>query len=153
MIGALIGPGGKIIQEIQRTTGATIIVEEVNGHGDVNIFGENKDVITAALDWVKKIVTIPEVGQVYKGKVKTIVQFGAFVEILPNKDGLLHISEIEWGKVKEVGDVLKEGQEVEVKIIEIDTRSGKIKLSRKDLLPRPPRPEPQDRKPEQNQNN
>jgi polyribonucleotide nucleotidyltransferase len=151
MIGALIGPGGKIIQEIQRTTGATIIVEEVNGHGDVNIFGENKDVITAALDWVKKIVTIPEVGQVYKGKVKTIVQFGAFVEILPNKDGLLHISEIEWGKIKEVGDVLKEGQEVEVKIIEIDTRSGKIKLSRKELLPRPPRPEPQDRKPEQNQ--
>ncbi len=153
MIGALIGPGGKIIQEIQRTTGATIIVEEINGHGDVNIFGENKDVITAALDWVKKIVTIPEVGQVYKGKVKTIVQFGAFVEILPNKDGLLHISEIEWGKVKEVGDVLKEGQEVEVKIIEIDTRSGKIKLSRKELLPRPPRPETQDRKPEQNQEN
>lgn len=153
MIGALIGPGGKIIQEIQRTTGATIIVEEIDGHGDVNIFGENKEVITAALDWVKKIVTIPEVGQVYKGKVKTIVQFGAFVEILPNKDGLLHISEIEWTKVKEVGDVLKEGQEVEVKIIEIDSRSGKIKLSRKELLPRPPRPEPQDRKPEQNQNN
>ena len=153
MIGALIGPGGKIIQEIQRTTGATIIVEEIDGHGDVNIFGENKEVITAALDWVKKIVTIPEVGQVYKGKVKTIVQFGAFVEILPNKDGLLHISEIEWTKVKEVGDVLKEGQEVEVKIIEIDSRSGKIKLSRKELLPRPPRPEPQDRKPEQQQNN
>ena len=88
MIGALIGPGGKVIQEIQRTTGATIIVEEVDGHGDVNIFGENAEVITAALDWVKKIVTVPEVGQVYKGKVKTIVQFGAFVEILPNKDGL-----------------------------------------------------------------
>jgi polyribonucleotide nucleotidyltransferase len=152
MIGALIGPGGKIIQEIQRVTGATIIVEEIDGHGDVNIFGENKEVITAALDWVRKIVTIPEVGQVYKGKVKTIVQFGAFVEILPNKDGLLHISEIEWGKVKAVEDVLKEGQEVEVKIIEIDSRSGKIKLSRKELLPRPPRPEQQDKKPEQNQN-
>ena len=135
----------------------TNLIGQSKKHGCIlhdNIhFGENKEVITAALDWVKKIVTIPEVGQVYKGKVKTIVQFGAFVEILPNKDGLLHISEIEWGKVKEVGDVLKEGQEVEVKIIEIDSRSGKIKLSRKDLLPRPPRPEPQERRPEQNQNN
>jgi polyribonucleotide nucleotidyltransferase len=141
MIGALIGPGGKVIQEIQRVTGATIIVEEIDGHGDVNIFGENAQVINAALDWVKKIVTIPEVGQIYKGKVKTIVQFGAFVEILPNKDGLLHISEIEWRKVHSVEDVLKEGQEVEVKIIEIDSKTGKIKLSRKELLPRPPRPE------------
>jgi polyribonucleotide nucleotidyltransferase len=139
MIGALIGPGGKVIQEIQRVTGATIIVEEIDGHGDVNIFGENAEVISAALDWVKKIVTIPEIGQVYKGKVKTIVQFGAFVEILPNKDGLLHISEIEWRKVQNVEDVLKEGQEVEVKIIDIDPKSGKIKLSRKELLPRPPR--------------
>lgn len=141
MIGALIGPGGKVIQEIQRVTGATIIVEEIDGRGDVNIFGENVEVISAALDWVKKIVTVPEIGQVYKGKVKTIVQFGAFVEILPNKDGLLHISEIEWRKVPNVEDVLKEGQEVEVKIIDIDQKTGKIKLSRKELLPRPPRPE------------
>jgi polyribonucleotide nucleotidyltransferase len=148
MIGALIGPGGKVIQEIQRVTGATIIVEEIDGHGDVNIFGENAQVINAALDWVKKIVTIPEIGQIYKGKVKTIVQFGAFVEILPNKDGLLHISEIEWRKVQNVEDVLKEGQEVEVKIIDIDPKTGKIKLSRKELLPRPPRPEG-DRKPQQ----
>jgi polyribonucleotide nucleotidyltransferase len=146
MIGALIGPGGKVIQEIQRVTGATIIVEEVNGHGDVNIFGEIKEVITAALDWVKKIVTIPEVGQVYKGIVKTIVQFGAFVEILPNKDGLLHISEIEWNKVKEVSDVLKEGQEIEVKITEIDPKTGKIKLTRKELLPRPPKTEQKDQR-------
>jgi len=156
MIGALIGPGGKVIQEIQRETGATIIVEEVNGHGDVNIFGENAQVITAALDWVKQIVTIPEVGQIYKGKVKTIVQFGAFVEILPNKDGLLHISEIEWRKIGTVEEVLKEGQEVEVKIIDIDTRTGKIKLSRKELLPRPPRPpqkENENRNPGQDQNN
>lgn len=145
MIGALIGPGGKVIQEIQRVTGATIIVEEIDGHGDVNIFGENAEVITAALDWVKKIVTVPEVGQVYKGKVKTIVQFGAFVEILPNKDGLLHISEIEWRKIANVEDVLKEGQEVEVKVIEIDQKTGKIKLSRKELLPRPPRQEPDKR--------
>ncbi|MGA2408386.1 MAG: polyribonucleotide nucleotidyltransferase [Bacteroidales bacterium] len=152
LIGALIGPGGKVIQEIQRVTGATIIVEEIDGHGDVNIFGENAEVITAALDWVKKIVTVPEIGQVYKGKVKTIVQFGAFVEILPNKDGLLHISEIEWKKVNKVEDVLKEGQEVEVKIIDIDQKSGKIKLSRKELLPRPPRHENEKRNPEENQN-
>ncbi|MEI6049596.1 MAG: polyribonucleotide nucleotidyltransferase [Bacteroidota bacterium] len=151
LIGALIGPGGKVIQEIQRTTGATIIVEEIDGHGDVNIFGENAEVINAALEWVKKIVTVPEIGQVYKGKVKTIVQFGAFVEILPNKDGLLHISEIEWRKIDKVEDVLKEGQEVEVKIIDIDPKTGKIKLSRKELLPRPPRPENEKRNPEQNQ--
>ena len=152
LIGALIGPGGKVIQEIQRVTGATIIVEEVDGHGDVNIFGENAEVITAALDWVKKIVTVPEIGQVYKGKVKTIVQFGAFVEILPNKDGLVHISEIEWRKIDKVEDVLKEGQEIEVKIIDIDPKTGKIKLSRKELLPRPPRPEPEKRNTDQNQN-
>lgn len=139
MIGALIGPGGKVIQEIQRETGATIIVEEVDGRGDVNVFGENKEVITAAVDWIKKIVAVPEVGQVYKGKVKTIVQFGAFVEILPNKDGLLHISEIDWKKVKTVDEVLKEGDEIEVKLIDIDPKNGKLKLSRKVLLPRPPK--------------
>jgi len=127
-------------------------VEEIDGHGDVNIFGENAAVITAALDWVKKIVTVPEIGQVYKGKVKTIVQFGAFVEILPNKDGLVHISEIEWRKIDKVEDVLKEGQEIEVKIIDIDPKTGKIKLSRKELLPRPPRPEPEKRNPDQNPN-
>ena len=144
LIGALIGPGGKVIQEIQRETGTTIIVEEVDGHGDVNIFGENKEAITAALDWVKKIVAVPEVGQVYKGKVKTIVQFGAFVEILPNKDGLLHISEIDWKKIRTVEEVLKEGDIVEVKLIDIDPKTGKLKLSRKVLLPRPPREEGSD---------
>jgi polyribonucleotide nucleotidyltransferase len=148
MIGALIGPGGKVIQEIQRETGATIIVEEIDGHGDVNIFGENAEVIKEALDWVKKIVTIPEVGQVYKGKVKTIVQFGAFVEILPNKDGLLHISEIDWKKIKTVDEVLKECQEIEVKLIDIDPKTGKLKLSRKVLLPRPPREKEEERKPD-----
>jgi len=152
LIGALIGPGGKVIQEIQRVTGATIIVEEIDGRGDVNIFGENAEVITAALEWVKKIVTVPEIGQVYKGKVKTIVQFGAFVEILPNKDGLVHISELEWRKVNKVEDVLKEGQEIEVKIIDIDPKTGKIKLSRKELLPRPPRPETEKKIPEENRN-
>jgi polyribonucleotide nucleotidyltransferase len=108
-------------------------------------------VITAALDWVKKIVTVPEVGQVYKGKVKTIVQFGAFVEILPNKDGLLHISEIEWRKIKTVDEVLKEGQEIEVKLIDIDPKSGKLKLSRKVLLPRPPREKEEDHNQEHKQ--
>jgi len=141
MIGALIGPGGKVIQEIQRETGTTIVVEEINGHGDVNVFGENKEAITAALDWIKRIVAVPEVGQVYKGKVKTIVQFGAFVEILPNKDGLLHISEIDWKKVKTVDEVLKVGDELEVKLIEIDAKTGKLKLSRKVMLPRPPKEE------------
>jgi polyribonucleotide nucleotidyltransferase len=141
MIGALIGPGGKVIQEIQRETGTTIIVEEVDGHGDVNIFGENKEAITAALAWVRKIVTVPEIGQIYKGKVKTIVQFGAFVEILPNKDGLLHISEIDWKKIGTVDEVLKEGDVIEVKLIDIDPKTGKLKLSRKALLPRPPREE------------
>lgn len=141
MIGTLIGPGGKVIQEIQRETGATIIVEEINGRGDVNVFGENKEVISTAVEWIKKIVAIPEIGQVYKGKVKTIVQFGAFVEILPNRDGLLHISELDWKKVKNVEDVLKEGDEVEVKLIDIDQKTGKLKLSRKVLLPQPPKQE------------
>lgn len=148
LIGALIGPGGKVIQEIQRETGTTIVVEEKNGYGEVNIFGENKEAITAALDWVKKIVTVPEVGQIYRGKVKTIVQFGAFVEILPNKDGLLHISEIDWKKIRTVEEVLKVGDEVEVKLIEIDPKSGKLKLSRKELLPRPPREHHDDKGPD-----
>lgn len=146
MIGALIGPGGKVIQEIQRVTGATIVVEEKDGFGDVNIFGDNAEVIKAAVDWVRRIVAVPEVGQVYKGKVKTIVQFGAFIEILPNKDGLLHISEIDWKKTEKVEDVLKEGDEVEVKLIEVDQKTGKLKLSRKELLPRPPRPEHHEKK-------
>ncbi|MBN2665331.1 MAG: polyribonucleotide nucleotidyltransferase [Bacteroidales bacterium] len=141
LIGALIGPGGKVIQEIQRETGSTIVVEEVNGHGDVKVFGENQETITAALEWIKRIVAVPEIGQVYKGKVKTIVQFGAFVEILPNKDGLLHISEIDWKKVRTVEDVLKVGDELDVKLIEIDSKTGKLKLSRKVLLPRPPKEE------------
>ncbi len=146
MIGALIGPGGKVIQEIQRETGATIVVEEIDGHGDVNVFGDNKEVITAAVEWIKNIVAVPEVGQVYKGKVKTIVQFGAFIEILPNKDGLLHISEMDWKKTEKVEDLFKEGDEVEVKLIDIDPKTGKLKLSRKVLLPRPPREDHQDKR-------
>ncbi len=139
MIGAIIGPGGKVIQELQAETDTTIVVEEKNGAGEVNIFGNNKEGIDAALAKINSIVEVPEVGKVYKGKVKSIVAFGAFVEILPGKEGLLHISEIEWRKIPTVEDVLKEGQEIEVKLLDVDPKTSKLKLSRKVLLPRPPR--------------
>lgn len=137
-IGAIIGPGGKIIQEIQASTGTTIIIEEVDNTGKVEIVASNKDSIDAALARIKGIVAIPEVGEIYKGKVKAIVAFGAFVEILPGKEGLLHISEIEWRRLEKVDEVLKEGDEIEVKLIDVD-KSGKLKLSRKVLLPKPPK--------------
>ncbi len=139
MIGAIIGPGGKVIQEIQRETETTIVVEEINGMGVVDIFGENLEGITKALNWINRIIEVPEIGKVYHGKVVSVVSFGAFVEILPGKEGLLHISEIEWHKINTVEDVLKEGDEVEVKVLDIDQKTGKLKLSRKTLLPRPPR--------------
>ncbi len=137
MIGAVIGPGGKIIQEIQASTSTTIAIEEKDDKGYVNVAASNKDSINAALDRINMIVAIPEVGKVYRGKVKTIVPFGAFIEILPGKDGLLHVSEIDWRRIEKVEEVLKEGQEVEVKLIEVDGKTGKLKLSRKALLPRP----------------
>ncbi len=140
-IGAVIGPGGKVIQEIQRQTGATINIEEVDDHGIIYIFADNGESRDKAKAWIKGIVAVPEVGEIYKGKVKSILAFGAFVEILPGKDGLLHISEIDWKRVEKVEDVLKEGDMVEVKLIEIDRRTGKLKLSRKALLPKPPRKE------------
>jgi len=136
-IGAVIGPGGKIIQEIQRQTGATIVIEEIDNQGVVDIFAEDKTAIEAALKWIKGIIAVPEEGEIYKGKVKSIMAYGAFVEILPGKDGLLHISEIDWGRVNKVEDVLKEGDEIEVKLIEIDKKSNKLKLSRRVLLPKP----------------
>jgi len=139
MIGPLIGPGGKVIQEIQNETGATIIIEEVDNQGIVDVFSDDKESIDEALKRINRIVEVPEVGKVYKGKVKSIVPFGAFVEILPGKDGLLHISEIEWRRLESVDGVLKEGQIIDVKLIGVDERSGKIKLSRKVLLPRPER--------------
>ncbi len=141
MIGAIIGPGGKVIQEIQKETGTTIIVEEIDDKGIVDIFADNEEAINEALKRIKSIVAVPEIGAVYKGKVKTIVPFGAFVEIMPGKDGLLHISEIEWRRLKTVDEVLSEGDEVEVKLIDVDKRTGKVKLSRKILLPRPDRNE------------
>ncbi len=139
MIGAVIGPGGKIIQEIQAETGATLVINEDENNGIVDIAASSKEAIDKALARIKAIVAVPEVGTIYTGKVKSIVPFGAFIEILPGKDGLLHISEIEWHRLEKVEDVLKEGEEVEVKLIEVDQRSGKLKLSRKVLLPRPER--------------
>ena len=137
MIGPLIGPGGKIVQEIQSETGTTIVIDEDDHAGIVDIFGDNKEAIDNAVARVKAIVAVPEVGQVYKGIVKSVVPFGAFIEILPGKDGLLHISEIDWKRINNVSDVLHEGDEIEVKLIGLDERNGKLKLSRKVLLPKP----------------
>ena len=139
LIGALIGPGGKVIQEIQNESGSTIIIEEVDNEGIVDVFADNKKSIELALRRIKAIVDVPEVGKVYKGIVKSIVAFGAFIEILPGKEGLLHISEIEWRRLKTVDEVLAEGEEIDVKVIDIDRKLGKLKLSRKILLPKPVR--------------
>ncbi|WP_088653187.1 polyribonucleotide nucleotidyltransferase [Geofilum rhodophaeum] len=136
MIGAIIGPGGKIIQEIQATTGTILTVTEEGQYGFVDIAADNKEAIDKAMARVNAIVAIPEVGKVYTGKVRSIVPFGAFVEILPGKDGLLHISEIDWKRVEKTEDVLKEGEMIDVKLIDIDAKSGKLKLSRKVLLPK-----------------
>ncbi|MDX2442764.1 MAG: polyribonucleotide nucleotidyltransferase [Bacteroidales bacterium] len=137
LIGALIGPGGKVIQEIQKDTGSTIVVEEVGNLGIVDVFADDKDAIDQALQKINLIVAMPEVGEVYKGKVKSITPFGAFIEVLPGKEGLLHISEIEWRRLQSVDEVLKEGEEVEVKLIGLDEKTNKMRLSRKVLLPRP----------------
>jgi polyribonucleotide nucleotidyltransferase len=139
-IGAVIGPGGKVIQGIQKDTGATISITEVNDKGIVEVAATNGDSMRKAVAIIKGIVSVPEVGEVYMGKVKTIVDFGAFVEILPGKDGLLHISEIDWKRLPSMEGVLKEGQEIEVKLIEVDKKTGKLKLSRKALLPKPEAP-------------
>lgn len=137
-IGAVIGPGGKIIQEMQRETGATISIEEVDGKGIVQIFADNKQAIDDATTRIKNIVAKPEIGETYEGKVKSIMAFGAFVEIMPGKDGLLHISEIDWKRLETMDGIFKEGDMVTVKLLDID-KQGKMKLSRKALLPRPPR--------------
>ena len=136
-IGAVIGPGGKIIQEMQKETNSTIIIEEVGDFGIIDIFSSNKASIEAAKERIKKIVAIPEVGEIYNGKVKSIVAFGAFVEILPGKEGLLHISEIDWKRVTDIEQYMKVGQMIDVKLIGVDTSTGKLKLSRKALLPQP----------------
>ncbi len=137
-IGAIIGPGGKIIQGIQEKTGATISIEEVEGAGKVEISANNKATIDAAIHAIKSIVAVPEVGEVYEGKISSIMPYGAFVEFMPGKDGLLHISEIDWKRLETVEQAgLKEGDTITVKLLDIDPKTGKFKLSHKVLLPKP----------------
>lgn len=136
-IGAVIGPGGKIIQEIQRETGTTITIEEIGNHGHVKIFSKEKEGLTKALAWIKGIVAVPEIGQVYDSTVKSIMPFGAFVEFLPGKQGLLHISEISWKRLETMDGVFQEGEKVQVKLTGTDPKTGKYKFSRKVLIPKP----------------
>ncbi len=136
-IGAVIGPGGKVIQEIQRETGTTVNIEEVNNHGEVSIFSKEKEGLDRALAWINGLVAAPIVGDTYDGTVKSIKEFGAFVEFLPKKEGLLHISEISWKRLETMDGIFKEGDKVKVKLLEIDQRTGKFKLSRKALMPKP----------------
>lgn len=136
-IGAVIGPGGKVIQEMQKTTNTTIVITEEGKNGIVEIFGTNLQDVTAAKNKIKAIVAVPELGDVYQAKVKTIMPYGAFVEIMPGKDGLLHISEYDWKRIDTLEGVLKEGDIVEVKYVGDDPKTKKIKLSRKALLPKP----------------
>ena len=137
-IGAVIGPGGKIIQQMQEETGATITIEETDGVGKVQVSAPNKDSIDAALGKIKAIVAVPEIGEVYEGTVRSIMPYGCFVEILPGKDGLLHISEIDWKRLETVEEAgIKEGDKIKVKLLEIDPKTGKYKLSRRVLLDKP----------------
>ena len=136
-IGAVIGPGGKIIQEMQRETNTVINIEEVGEFGIIDIAAANVDDINAAMNRIKLITTLPEVGEIYEGTVKTITDFGAFVEFLPNTDGLLHVSEIAYRRIENVADVLNVGDKIKVKLIEIDEKTGKYRLSHKALLPKP----------------
>ena len=136
-IGAIIGPGGKVIQEIQKETNSTIVIEEVGEFGIVDIVTTDQESAEAAKARIKAITAVPEIGEVYLGTVKNITNFGAFIEIIPNKEGLLHISEIDWKHIKDVESVLKTGDKVKVKLLDIDSRTGKLKLSRKVLLPKP----------------
>jgi len=148
-IGAVIGPGGKVIQEIQRETGATINIEEVDNHGEVSIFSKEKTALDKALAWVSGIVAVPEIGQTYEGTIKSIKEFGAFVEFLPKKEGLLHISEISWKRLDSMEGLFKEGEKVKVKLLDVDQKTGKFKLSRKALMPKPEAPA----KPQSGENN
>ncbi len=140
-IGAVIGPGGKVVQDIQKQSGATVTIEEKEDGGYVSIFSSNGDAMAKAVSMVRSIVTVPEVGEVYEGKVKNIQAFGAFVEFLPGKDGLLHISEISWDRIDTMDGVFKEGDKVKVKLVEVDKKTGKFRLSAKVLLPKPEKPE------------
>jgi polyribonucleotide nucleotidyltransferase len=136
-IGSVIGPGGKVVQDIQKQSGATVTIEEKEDGGYVSIFSSNGEAMAHAVRMVKGIVTLPEVGEIYEGKVKNIQAFGAFVEFLPGKDGLLHISEITWDRIETMDGVFKEGDKVQVKLVEVDKKTGKYRLSAKALLPKP----------------
>jgi polyribonucleotide nucleotidyltransferase len=136
-IGAVIGPQGKVIQEIQRETGTTINIEEVGNYGEVSVFSPAKEGLEKAVGWIKGIVAVPEVGSVYEAKVKSVMPYGAFVEFLPGKQGLLHISEISYKRLESMDGVLSEGDSVKVKLIGVDNKTGKFKLSRKVLMAKP----------------
>ena len=140
-IGSVIGPGGKVVQDIQKQSGATVTIEEKEDGGYVSIFSSNGDAMAKAVSMVRGIVTLPEVGEIYEGKVKNIQAFGAFVEFLPGKDGLLHISEISWDRIDTMDGVFKEGDKVRVQLVEVDKKTGKFRLSAKVLLPKPEKPE------------
>ena len=136
-IGAVIGPQGKIIQEIQRETGTTINIEEIGNQGEVSVFSPAKEGLDRAVAWIKGIVAMPEVGEEYESKVKSIMPYGAFVEFMPGKQGLLHISEVSWKRLENLDGILKEGDTVRVKLMGVDNKTGKFKLSRKALIPKP----------------
>jgi polyribonucleotide nucleotidyltransferase len=137
-IGAVIGPGGKIIQGMQEDTGATITIDEEDGVGKVQVSGPNADCINAALAKIRAIVAVPEVGEVYEGTVRSIMPYGCFVEFMPGKDGLLHISEIDWKRLETVEEAgIKEGDKLTVKLLDIDPKTGKFKLSHRVLIPKP----------------
>lgn len=136
-IGAVIGPGGKVIQEMQKSTGTTITITEKDGKGFVDVFGQNKESIEEAINRIKIIVFGPEIGATFLGTVRSIQPYGAFVEIVPGKDGLLHISEYDWARIDSLEGILKEGDKIEVKLLEIDEKTGKLRLSRRALLPKP----------------
>ena len=137
MIGAVIGPGGKVVQDIQKESGATVSIEEKDGAGYVSIFSADKTSMDKAVARIKGIILVPEIGEIYSGKVKSIMPFGAFVEFLPGKDGLLHISEVKWERLETMDGVLEVGEEIQVKLVEVDKKTGKYRLSRKVLLPKP----------------
>jgi polyribonucleotide nucleotidyltransferase len=136
-IGAVIGPGGKVVQDIQAKSGAKVAIEERDGKGFIEVFSSNADAMNIATGMIKAIVAVPEVGETYHGTVKNIMDFGAFVEFMPGKDGLLHISEITWERLNTMEGVFKEGDKIDVKLIEVDKKTGKFRLSRKALLPKP----------------
>jgi polyribonucleotide nucleotidyltransferase len=162
-IGAVIGPGGKIIQQMQEDTGATITIDEADGVGKVQVSAPNKESIDAALNKIKAIVALPEIGETYEGTVKSIMPYGCFVEILPGKEGLLHISEIEWKRLESVEDAgIKEGDKIQVKLLDIDAKTGKYKLSHRVLIEKPegyvererrPRRDNGERRPRRDHNN